>query len=182
MNVGRRRGRMARRPWIAGKMAMNILFICTGNICRSPMAEGLFRHMLPPEMRSEVHVHSAGTHGLDGEPAAPYAVQAAARMGVDISRHRARSLDPEMVRQADIIFVMEPFHRDIVIRALPAENRHRVQLLATFDKPSGEDTIDDPYSKPLEAYQICLEKIQRCLGGFLARMPPEWHLKRAFSP
>ena len=61
---------------------MDILFVCTGNICRSPMAEGLFRYMLPPETREAVHVHSAGTHGLDGEPAAPFAVQAAAAMGL----------------------------------------------------------------------------------------------------
>ena len=161
---------------------MNILFVCTGNICRSPMAEGLFRHMLPPERLREVHVHSAGTHGLDGVPAAPYAVQTTARMGVDISRHRARSLAPEMVRQADIILVMEPFHRDIVIRALPPEDRHRVQLLAAFDKLSQKDVIDDPYNMPQEAYQTCLERIQRCLESFLSQMSPQERCpKRKFS-
>ena len=143
---------------------MDILFVCTGNICRSPMAEGLLRHMLPPETREAVHVHSAGTHGLDGEPAAPFAVQAAAAMGVDLSRHRARSLHPEMVRQADVILVMEPFHRDIVKRALPAEDEGRLRLLATFEDPLRSDTIDDPYNKPLAVYQACLERIHRCLG------------------
>jgi protein-tyrosine phosphatase len=150
---------------VSGKPKMDILFVCTGNICRSPMAEGLLRHMLPPETRAAVHVHSAGTHGLDGEPAAPFAVQAAAAMGVDLSRHRARSLDPEMVRQADVILVMEPFHRDIVNRALPAEAKERLRLLATFEDPPRSDTIADPYNKPLEAYQACLERIYRCLGN-----------------
>jgi protein-tyrosine phosphatase len=102
-------------------------------------------------------------------------------MGVDISRHRARSLDPEMVRQADAILVMEPFHRDIVIRALSAENRQRVQLLASFERPPRKDTIDDPYNKPLEAYRACLERIERCLEGFLLQMSSERYLKRKIS-
>jgi len=152
---------------------MDILFVCTGNICRSPMAAGLLPHMLPPGTRGQAHVHSAGTHGLDGEPAAPYAVQAAAAMGADISGHRARSLDPEMVRQADCILVMEPFHRDIVVRALPTEDKNRVWLLAAFGKPSRSDTIEDPYNKPLQAYQTCLERIHRCLGGFVSHLAAE---------
>ena len=151
-------------------MPMDILFVCTGNICRSPMAAGLLRHMLPPERRSAFHVHSAGTHGLDGEPAAPFAVQAAAARGIDISRHRARSLDPEMVRQADCILVMEPFHRDIVVRALPAEAGRRVQLLADFEKPRRSDTIDDPYNMSLETYQTCLERIHRCLDNVVPHL------------
>ena len=146
---------------------MDVLFVCTGNICRSPMAAGLLHHMLPPERQGAVHVHSAGTHGLDGEPAAPFAVQAAATLGVDISRHRARSLDPEMVRQADCILVMEPFHRDIVSRALPGKANQRVRLLADFERPPRSDTIDDPYNKPLEAYQVCLGRMHRCLDNIV---------------
>ena len=69
-----------------------------------------------------------------------------------------------MVRQADVILVMEPFHRDIVKRALPAEDGGRLRLLAAFEDPLRSDTIDDPYNKPLEVYQACLERIHRCLG------------------
>jgi protein-tyrosine phosphatase len=142
---------------------MDILIVCTGNICRSPMAEGVLRDMLPPDPRLEVHVHSAGTHGLDGEPAAPLAVKAAAAIGVDITHHRACSIEPEMVRQADLILVMEPFHREIVNRILPPEYRDRVQLLADFEFPRQSDTIDDPFNQSADVYRICLERIRRCL-------------------
>jgi len=151
-------------------MRMDILVVCTGNICRSPMAEGLLRHMLPPGTRWKARVHSAGTHGLDGEPAAPHAVQAAAALGVDIRGHRARSLDPEMVRQADLILAMEPFQRDIVIRALPSSAQGRVRLLADFESPRQSDTIADPYHQSPEVYQACLERIHRCLDGLVRHL------------
>ena len=144
---------------------MNILMVCTGNICRSPLAEGLLRQMLKKRSGARVYIHSAGTHGLDGYPAASFATQAAAEMGVDISGHRARSLDPEMVRQANLILVMEPFHKEIIDRALAPEGREKVRLLADFEKPRRSDSIDDPYQQPLEDYRVCLARIKQCLEG-----------------
>lgn len=146
---------------------MNILMVCTGNICRSPMAEGLLRHMLLKWRRADADIRSAGTHGLDAQPAAPFAVQAMAELGVDISAHRARSLDREMVSQADLILVMEPFHQEIVSRAVPLEVRDKIRLLADFEKPRQSDTIDDPYHRPLEDYRTCLNRIRNSLDGVL---------------
>jgi protein-tyrosine phosphatase len=145
---------------------MNILMVCTGNICRSPMAEGLLRQRLSQTRDGlQVSVHSAGTHGLDGEPAAPLAIRAAAEMGVDISPHRARSLDQEMVRQADLILVMEPFHREIVTRALAPGEDHKVRLLAHFDDAADSDSIEDPYQRPLAAYRDCIGRLAQCVAG-----------------
>ena len=149
---------------------MDILVVCTGNICRSPMAEGLLRHMLPATMWPGLRVHSAGTHGLDGEPAAPFAVQTAAAMGIDITGHRACSLNPEMVRQADLILVMEPFHREIINRVLPPADADRVRLLADFENPRQSDTIDDPYNRSRKVYAACLRRIQRCLAGVVRHL------------
>jgi len=146
---------------------MDILVVCTGNICRSPMAEGLLWHMLPKGWASKMHIHSAGTHGLDDQPAAPFAIEAAAEMGVDISGHRARSLDREMVSQADLILVMEPFHREIVARAVPLEESDRIRLLADFETPRQSETIDDPYNHSLKVYRACLSRIRDCLEGVL---------------
>jgi low molecular weight protein-tyrosine phosphatase len=152
---------------------MDILMVCTGNICRSPMAEGLLRHMLPENLKLKVHVHSAGTHGLDDQPAASFAIQAAAEMGVDIAGHRARSLDPEMVSQADLILVMEPFHREIVARVVRPEEGDRLRLLADFETPRQSDTIDDPYNHSLKVYRACLNRIRDCLGGVLPYLTSE---------
>jgi protein-tyrosine phosphatase len=144
---------------------MDILVVCTGNICRSPMAEGLLRQMLSKKKKANVHIHSAGTHGLDSQPAAPFAIQAAAEMGIDISGHRARSLDRDMVAKADLILVMEPFHREIVGRAVPLEETDKLRLLADFERPRQSDTIDDPYTRSLKIYRACLKRIQHCLEG-----------------
>lgn len=156
---------------------MDILMVCTGNICRSPMAEGLLRQMLSKKRAANVHIHSAGTHGLDDQPAASFAIQAAAEMGIDISDHRARSLDRGMVSKADLILVMEPFHRDIVARAVPREESDKLRLLADFERPRQSDTIDDPYNHSLKVYRACLKRIQHCLEGVVHHLesgrPPE---------
>jgi len=152
---------------------MDILVVCTGNICRSPMAEGLLRHMLPKGWGPNIHIHSAGTHGLDDQPAASFAIQAASEMGVDISGHRARSLDREMVSQADLILVMEPFHREIVARAVSSGESDRLRLLADFETPRQSDTIDDPYNHSLKVYRACINRIGHCLEGVLLYLEPD---------
>ena len=149
---------------------MEILVVCTGNICRSPMAEGLLRQMLSSTRQADSRVRSAGTHGLDTEPASAFAIEAAAELGVDISGHRARSLDREMVSRADLILVMEPFHEEIVARALSEGERGRLRLLADFEQPRQSDTIDDPYQKPLSVYRDCLQRIRRCLDGVVREL------------
>jgi len=155
---------------------MDILVVCTGNICRSPMAEGLLRHMLPKGWASHMHIHSAGTHGLDDQPATPFAIEAAAEMGVDISGHRARSLDREMVSQADLILVMEPFHREIVARAVRPEARNRLRLLTDFETPRQSDTIDDPYNHSLKVFRDCLSRMRDCLEGVLSYLAADRHV------
>jgi protein-tyrosine phosphatase len=152
---------------------MNILMVCTGNICRSPMAEGLLRHMLLKRGRGDVRIRSAGTHGLDEEPATPFAAQVVAERGGDISGHRARSLDREMVSAADLILVMEPFQQEIITRALSAEERDKVRLLADFETPRQSNTIDDPYNRPLEVYRACGDRIRHCLKGVVHHLEPD---------
>ena len=143
---------------------MEILLICTGNICRSPMAEGLLRHMMGARAVGDVAIRSAGTHALDGRPAEPHAVDAARELGADISAHIARSLDPEMVARADLILVMEPWQAELIGRVLPArEHAQKVRLLATFGAAPGGTTVDDPYGQPLEAYRACGRFMQDCL-------------------
>ncbi len=143
---------------------MEILIICTGNICRSPMAEGLLRHILDVRAVKGVHIRSAGTHALDGRPAEPHAVEAVRELGVDITAHTARSLDREMVSAADLVLVMESWQAELVGRVLPAsEHAAKLRLLATYDAASATTTVDDPYGKPLASYRHCARFIQHCL-------------------
>jgi protein-tyrosine phosphatase len=150
---------------------MEILFVCTGNICRSPMAEGLLRHMLAVRSVNWVRVRSAGTHAMDGRPAEPHAIAAARELGADISAHRARSLDRDLVEQADLILVMEQEHADLIARVLPpARQAEALHLLAPYSSTHNRLEVDDPYGQPLDAYRTCIHFIQQCLTGVLYRL------------
>ena len=89
-----------------------ILFVCTGNICRSPMAEGLFRHAV--KGRGDFEVFSAGVGAIDGLPPSEHAVRAVRELGIDISRQRSRMLTADLVRRADYIFGMTHSHVDAI--------------------------------------------------------------------
>ena len=111
-----------------------VLFVCTGNVCRSPMAEGIFRHAV--EGRGDFRVLSAGLGAVDGHPPSPYAVQAVGELGIDISSQRSRMLTPELVAQADYIFGMTHNHIDTVMLLYP-QAAEKTFLLREFD-----DTLD----------------------------------------
>src|SRR5260370_7061782 len=85
-----------------------VLFVCTGNVCRSPMAEGLFRQAV--QGRNDYRVLSAGLGAMEGQPPSPHAVQAVKELGIDISTQRSRMLTPDLVSQADYIFGMTHSH------------------------------------------------------------------------
>ena len=95
-----------------------MLFVCTGNICRSPTAEGFAREMVA-DAAAPIDVSSAGIVGWEGSPAARESVQAAAECGIDISRHIARRLEERHVRDADVIVCMAAEHRDAVTGLVP---------------------------------------------------------------
>src|ERR1043165_4735130 len=89
-----------------------ILFVCTGNVCRSPMAEGLFRHAV--RGRPEFRVLSAGGGGVDGQAPSTYAVRACRELGIDISHQRSRMLTAELIHTADYIFGMTRGHVEAI--------------------------------------------------------------------
>jgi tRNA threonylcarbamoyl adenosine modification protein (Sua5/YciO/YrdC/YwlC family) len=148
--------------------ALRILLVCTGNTCRSPMAEVLCRDMLArklgiaPELLTEAgyHVSSAGVHGLDGAPASPGAFQAMQQRGLDLSHHVARAVDIGILRDADYIWVMCESHLEGITAMVPSV-RGRARLLA-----DGEE-IEDPIGQPQESYNECAEKLAR---GLRARL------------
>ena len=96
------------------------LVVCTGNICRSPIAEGFLQQLLDDRGINDVAVESAGVSGLRGYPADPEAVRAAAEQGVDISRHRARRVRPSIIETADLVLAMTAEQKDAVIGLAPS--------------------------------------------------------------
>jgi protein-tyrosine-phosphatase len=144
----------------------NILTVCTGNICRSPMAEGILRSMLSGN--HGISVSSAGTHALGGNPATEFAIIAAWEQGIDISGHRARILTADSIKNSNIILCMEPSHVEWVLSqgVSPAD---RVYTLAEFSgSPEKRETIPDPYGCSIREYRACFHDIYLCLSKFVS--------------
>jgi len=150
-------------------LTFHVLMVCTGNICRSPMAEGLLRHLLPPQLKTAVAVSSAGTYGLHGNRAEPFAIQAAAAYGADISGHRARILEASLIRSADLVLAMENYHLRKINDLLFLRCRY-AQLLGSFDIQRKNPEIEDPYGLPRGAYEISAKEIVACMPGLIAAL------------
>lgn len=143
---------------------VRFLFVCTGNTCRSPMAEGIFRKYLAEKLQCKVEhldkmgykVTSAGTIGSVGFPASAEAVAVCAAKGINIGDHRNKGLSKSLIKESDFIFVMERVHRDIII-ALEPEAANRCLLLA------GNKDVPDPIGHPQKLYSNCAKLIEKAI-------------------
>ncbi len=120
---------------------MNILFVCTGNTCRSPMAEGLFRKMLADKAVDNVTCSSAGLFAMTGDEVTPNAVKACERFETDISSHRARRITGYILDETDKFVCMTPEHAASLSMYVPSE---KITVLG--------GGIPDPYGSDLETY------------------------------
>ena len=125
-----------------------ILFLCTGNTCRSPMAAAMAR-------AKGIDAASAGLFAVDGAPASPQAVRAAARRGGDLRAHAARTVTESMIRQADQIYVMTEAHRQALTARFPGSER-KTRVLS----PS----IPDPYGGDDRVYEQCAQALETAMA------------------
>src|SRR3954447_2322398 len=143
-----------------------ILFVCTGNVCRSPMAEGIFRHVM--KGRRDVQVLSAGIGAMEGQAPSTYAVQAVRELGIDISKQRSRMLTAELVQEADYIFGMTHSHVDTIFLLYP-QAAEKTFLLREFDDTLDifEKDISDPIGGSYDVYVNCRDQIEQGIASLL---------------
>lgn len=142
-------------------MFKRILIVCIGNICRSPTAEFLFREKL---MHRDIHVSSAGLSAMVGRPMDAHAMQILKeRRGIDAAHHRARQIEPEMMREADLILAMERTHLSVASRLAP-EASGKMFLL---DKWHDASDVPDPYRQPRRVFEQVHAMIERGVEGWL---------------
>lgn len=138
-----------------------ILFVCMGNICRSPMAMGLLREKLHKEgLEGEYRVHSAGVWGLDSQPPSAYSREMMEERGIDISDHCSHDLTSEDVEEADLILTMERGQAEAISLEFPP-HAHKVHLLS--EMIGRHYDIRDPYGSPLYEYRQCAAEIERLI-------------------
>ncbi|HAS83818.1 MAG TPA: low molecular weight protein arginine phosphatase [Verrucomicrobia bacterium] len=143
-------------------MKRTIVFVCTGNICRSPMAEYLFRAHIASQ--SDIRVCSAGVMTGYGQPASRYAVKAMNELGVDMNAHRSQPVTQELVDAAELLVVMTEGHRDVLLSRYP-QAASRVALLKSFDTQARDVDVLDPIGLSLDVYRHVRDEIAAALWG-----------------
>jgi protein-tyrosine-phosphatase len=150
---------------------VNVLFVCTGNTCRSPLAEALMRHLLRERKVEGVTVASAGTGAWLGAPASEGSYLVALEDGVDLSAHRAQPLTPELAAKADLILTMSRSHRQ---RLSDLGYGDRTFLLGEYAGRSGTAAeVDDPYGGSLSDYRDTYTQLKTLLGSVVQRLERE---------
>lgn len=150
---------------------MNVLFVCTGNTCRSPLAEALLRRMLEERQVEGITVASAGTGAWAGAPASEGSYLVALEDGVDLSAHRAQPLTPELAASSDLILTMARSHRQ---RLSELGFGDRTFLLGEYAGRSGTAAeVDDPYGGSVTDYRDTYGQLKALLGSVVERLARE---------
>jgi len=140
-------------------MAISLLFVCSGNQCRSPFAEAILLHLIKRDGITGINVKSAGTVALGGEKVTEPTLKVASDMGIDLSGHQAWRVTAELLMEYDRILVMERIHRDMILKLCPVVDG-RVSLLGALAPTALDgDEIPDPGFKDLHAHRTCFSRI-----------------------
>jgi len=154
------------------KEGLSVLFVCMGNICRSPTAEGVFRKLLADRAPMlKVDIDSAGTHAYHlGEPPDHRAVQAAADRGFDLSSIRARRVDASDFEKYDFVLAMDEDNFQLLIEACPEALRPRVRLFLDFHSNPPGRNVPDPYYGSTHGFEHVLDLVEEASLGLIREL------------
>ena len=149
-----------------------VLFVCTGNICRSPTAHGVLRQLVRKAgLEDHVVVDSAGTHDFHvGESADRRAQLHAARRGYDLSQLKARKIDDADFRNFDLILAMDRSHLRLLERDCPPEQRHKLRLFMEYADGGVADEVPDPYYGGSDGFERVLDMVESGSRGLLGEI------------
>jgi len=145
-----------------------IIFVCTGNTCRSPMAEGILEHLIENniELKNEFDCISTGLYAFNGDPVHPNAYSVLKTdYNIDISKHRAMVLNKSHLEEAFLVLTMTQKHKEMIFDIYPEfEKSDKIMTIKEFVEPDGDDLdIKDPFGQNVETYRKCASEIKSAL-------------------
>ena len=152
---------------------MKVLFVCDGNICRSPMAAEYLRYRAARSGLSHLVVDSAGLLGIEGAPAAPFAIAVTREAGCDLTRHRSRGVTVADMRTADFVIAMTLTQLETLSRRFAAGQGERLLLRAFEEGPTprrGAPELDDPITGPIEGFGAAFAIIRNCVDHLVLHL------------
>jgi protein-tyrosine phosphatase len=152
-----------------------VLFVCMGNICRSPTVEGVFKDLVSRELPDRtIHIDSAGTHAYHvGKPPDPRAQRAAQRRGIDLSQLRARRIVEADFSRFDLVLAMDPLNVAVMHEVCPPEFMSRIRLLMEFAPAIDREDVPDPYYGGSNGFEYVLDLAEEASAGLIDHLKAE---------